>query len=192
MATGKEQRNYHLTNRLLTVCSVAVVLILSACNGGMAPLDTTTTPPEEVISIAVPGFNFIDKSDRVEPIFEGEEYSAESFFTPKANSKFHNKVDHLIVAVYLFKDDASSKEMANLLLIGVYATDIQVNGRKATITYNSTYGEAVVFLQKGRLVVYSFSASPFDASSGSPFDATTFDEVTLKDAAIEGFKAIRF
>jgi hypothetical protein len=45
MATGKEQQNYHLANRLLTVCLVAIVLILSACNGGATPPPTTTTPP---------------------------------------------------------------------------------------------------------------------------------------------------
>ncbi len=49
MATGKERHNYHLANRLLTVYLVAIVLILSACNDGTAPLQATiptTTPPQ--------------------------------------------------------------------------------------------------------------------------------------------------
>ncbi len=45
MATRKERQNYHLTNRLLTICLVAIVLILSACNGGTTPSPTTTTTP---------------------------------------------------------------------------------------------------------------------------------------------------
>ena len=44
MATGKEQQNHRLANRLLTICLVAMVLILSACNGGTSTLQTTTPP----------------------------------------------------------------------------------------------------------------------------------------------------
>ncbi|MFC1846464.1 hypothetical protein ACFLYS_00185 [Chloroflexota bacterium] len=43
MVIKEEQQNYHLTYRLLTICVVAIVLILSACNGGTAPSTTTTT-----------------------------------------------------------------------------------------------------------------------------------------------------
>ncbi len=50
MATGKERQNYRLANRLLTVCLVATVLILSACNGGTAPPSTTTTTPPPTIT----------------------------------------------------------------------------------------------------------------------------------------------
>ena len=46
MATKKERQNYHPTNRLLTICLIAIVLILSSCNGGAAtPTTTTITPP---------------------------------------------------------------------------------------------------------------------------------------------------
>ncbi|MFC1955016.1 FxLYD domain-containing protein [Chloroflexota bacterium] len=146
------------------------------------PPPARSPAPEDIIPLVVQGFDFVAKSDRVEPKFEGEEYSADSFFTPKSNSKFENKVDHLIVEAYLFKDDTSSKEMADLLLIGASATEIQINGAKATLSYREDYGETIVFQQRGRLVVYSLSAPPFEA--------TTFDEEILKDASIEGFKAM--
>ncbi len=57
MATGKERHNYHLANRLLTVCLVAIVLILAACNGGTAPLQATiptTTPPQTTTPTPTP------------------------------------------------------------------------------------------------------------------------------------------
>ncbi len=141
--------------------------------------------PEDIIPLTVPGFNFVEKSDRVEPIYEGEEYSATSFFVPKPNSKFESKVDHLTVDVYLFKDEASSQQHFNLIAgLGTSSMEIQVNGEPTILTYNERVGETIAIQQQGRLVIYSLSAPPFEA--------TTFDEVTLKDAAIEGFKAIRF
>ena len=45
MATRKVHQHYRLANRLLAVCLVAAVLILSACNGGTTPPPTTTTTP---------------------------------------------------------------------------------------------------------------------------------------------------
>ena len=74
--------------------------------------------------------------------------------------------------------------MANLLPIGAYSTDIQINEEKATSTYRENNGETIVFQQQGRMVIYALSAPPFEA--------TTFDEEALKEACIEGFKAIRF
>ena len=172
--------------KIIGILLVSMLLILGAC--APAPEPTPAPPPapapEDTIPLTVPGFDFVEKSDRIEPLYEGEEYSALSFFTPKINSKFENKVDHLTVYARLFKDDTSSKKMANLLLIGASATEIQINGRKATLTYKTNNGETIVFQQEGRLVIYSLSAPPFEA--------TTFDEEILKDAAIEGFKAIRF
>jgi hypothetical protein len=172
--------------QIVGVILIIMVLVLEACGTTTTPT-TTGIPaeaPEEIISLVIPDFNFVEKSDRVEPIYSREEYSAVSFFTPKANSKFDNKVDHMTVSAHLFIDDASSEQMANLLLIFASSTEIRINGRFATLTYNTGNGEAMVFLQEGRLVIYSLSVPPFDA--------TPFDEVTLKDAAIEGFKAIKF
>ena len=173
------------TQVIIGILLAVVVLVFGAC-GPASPseTETPTKAPEDMIPLTVPDFNFVERSDRVGPLFEGEEYSATSFFTPEPNSKFENKVDHLTVDAHLFKGDTSSKKMANLLLIGASATEIQINGRKATLTYKENNGETILFQQQGRLVIYSLSAPPFEA--------TTFDEEILKDAAIEGFKAIRF
>ncbi len=141
--------------------------------------------PEDIIPLTVPSFNFVEKSDRVNPMFEGEEYSASSFFVPKPNSKFQNKVDHLTVDVHLFKDEASSQQHFNFIAgFGTSSIEIQVNGEPTILTYNERVGETIAIQQQGRLVIYSLSAPPFEA--------VTFDEEVLKDAAIEGFKAIRF
>jgi len=169
---------------IIGVLLVAVLLVLGAC--APTPTPETGVPakaPEDVIPLSVPGFDFVEKSDRVEPLFEGEEYSALSFFVPKANSEFENKVDHLTVYVCLFKDDTSSNEMAKLLLIGASTIKIEFNEEEATLTYKKDNGETILFQQRGRLVIYSLSAPSLEA--------TTFDEEVLKNAAIEGFKAIR-
>ena len=91
--------------QIIGVLLIITVLVLGACGSTTTTPSTTeisTKAPEDIISLTVPGFNFVEKSDRVEPLFSGEEYSALSFFTPKANSEFINKVDHLTVYVYLF------------------------------------------------------------------------------------------
>lgn len=158
---------------------LSIPLVLGACESG-----ESAKVPEDMIPLTVTDFNFVEKSDRVEPLFEGEEYSAVSFFTPKTNSEFQGEVDHLIVEVLLFEDDTSSKNMTSIFLVEVSATEIHVGEREATLTYNENNGETIVFYQQGKLVIYSLSAPPFEA--------TTFDEEALKEAAIEGFRAVRF
>ncbi len=164
---------------------LAIPLVLGACESALQPeTGESAKAPEDMIPLTVTDFNFVEKSNRVEPLFEGEEYSAVSFFTPKTNSKFENNVDHLTIHVYQFEDDASSSNMTSIFLVEVSATEIQVGEREATLTYNENNGETIVFCQQGKLVIYSLSAPPFEA--------TTFDEEALKEAAIEGFKAVRF
>ncbi len=46
MATRKERQNYRPANRLLTVCLVAIALILSACGSKTTTTPATTAPPE--------------------------------------------------------------------------------------------------------------------------------------------------
>ena len=173
--------------QIVGVLLIITVLVLGACGSTTTTPSTTeisTKAPEDVISLAVPGFNFIEKSDRVEPLFSGEEYSALSFFTPKANSEFINKVDHLTVYVYLFKDEVSSQQHFNFLTgTGTSSMQTQINGINTIITYNANSGETLAIQRQGKLVIYSLSAPPFEA--------TTFDESILKDSSIEGLKALR-
>jgi len=147
--------------------------------------ETTTEAPEHIVPLTVPGFDFIEKSDRVEPLFEGEQYSAYSFFVPKTNSQFHNKVINIEIWVHLFQDDVSSKDAFNALAGGgTSATEIQVNETKTILTYDNEFGESCAIQQIGKLVIYS--------DAWPPFDTITFDENALKDAAIKGLQAIRY
>ena len=174
-----------LRTRIVVILFVAILLVLGACESALQPeTGESAKAPEDMIPLTVTGFDFVEKSDRVAPLWEGEEYSAISFFRPKSNSKFQGEIDHLTVYVRLFEDETSSKNMTGIFLVGVSATEIQIGERVATLTYNESNGETIVFYQQGKLVVYSLSAPPFEA--------TTFDEETLKEAAIEGFKAVRF
>jgi hypothetical protein len=164
---------------ILGTLLVALSLILGACESG-----ESAKAPEDMIPLTVTDFNFVEKSDRVEPLFEGEEYSAVSFFTPKTNSKFQGEVDHLTVWVLLFEDETSGTDMTSIFLVDVSVAEIQIGEREATLTYNEDNGETIVFYQQGKLVIYSLSAPPFES--------TIFDEEALEEAAIEGFKAVRF
>lgn len=173
-----------------------LILALSAfgCAVEEAPASTPTpTPgagiptkmPEDVIPLTVPGFSFVEKSDRVLIQALGEQYYAYSFFVPKTGSKFSNKVHSLEVRAHLFEDEASAEAAASgILTVGAdFFAEIQVNDTTAILTYREDYGEAAAIQQQGRLAIISLSIPPFEA--------TIFDEQVLKDAAIEGLKAIR-
>lgn len=178
--------------KLAIVLCALLVLIVGGIGCGAEEETATPAPtpndgtkmPEDVIPLTVPGFSFVEKSDHMSPIFEGEEYSVYSLFLPKASSKFSDKVENLLVQVYLFQDDASAEAAFDALAEGgTSSTEIQVIGARAILTYNEYFGETAAIQQQGRLVILS--------DSMPPFEVTIFDEQILKGAAIEGLKAIR-
>ena len=183
---------------------IAVVLLLGvmlvsglACGGGeeSAPTPTptpTSTPdggittklPEDIIPITISGFRLIQKNNW-DKGFDSCEYSAYSFFTPKADTQFDGEVQDLLVQAFLFEDDASAIEWyMDTAGDGYSSTEIQVNGADALVTYDKDSGEAAALQRYGTLVILS--------DTTSPLAATTFDEQVLTDAAIEGLKAIRW
>lgn len=175
------------TKGILAIFVLGILLVSAfACEAGIP-----TKRPEDVIPLAVPGFSFVEKSDHVTPIFEGEEYSAYSFFAPKANSNFENKVEFLHVSVSLFEDDASCQAVFDGFTTSSAITsssEIQVNGGWAILAYYEDFGEATAFQQRGRLLILSTSWPP---SEWPLPDTETFDKQALQNAAIDGLKAIR-
>ncbi|HJH25675.1 MAG TPA: hypothetical protein C5S37_02640 [Methanophagales archaeon] len=149
-------------------------------------LDTVTLGkiPGNIIPLSVEGFKFVEKSEVVGPIFDDEEYSAYSFFYPLSGSEFENKVESLSIDVHRFEDEKSADETcAALAELGTAEKmKIQIDSIKATLTYSEDHGEASIIWQEGRLIIWSLSSAPYDA--------TTFDEQVLKDAAINGAKAV--
>jgi len=147
---------------------------------------TTTVPtgksPENVIPLSVPGFTFIEKSDRVNMPFDGVEYWTYSLFEPQIGSEFYGKVLNLEVRVHRCNDETAAEETFSAMAEGgTTQEEIQVDSVKATLTYDEDFGETAVFWQQGNLVILS-DAIP-------PFEATIFDEQSLKRAALEGAKA---
>ena len=179
--------------KLAIVLCALLVLIVGGI--GCCAEEETATPaptpndgtkmPEDVIPLTVPGFSFVEKSDRILIQALGEQYYAYSFFVPKTGSKFSNKVHSLEVRAHLFEAEASAKAAASgILTVGAdFFAEIQVNDATAILTYREDYGEAAAIQQQGRLAIISLSMPPFEAIA--------FDRQTLEDAAIEGLKAVR-
>jgi hypothetical protein len=198
LATIQGRRYVMKRTRIAVVLLLGIMLVSGlACGGGeeSAPTPTptpTSTPnggittklPEDIIPITISGFRLIQKNE-LDKGFDSCEYSAYSFFTPKADTQFDGKVQDLLVQAFLFEDDASAIEWyMDTAGEGSSPTEIQVNGTDALVTYDNYRGEAAAIQQHGRLVILS--------DTTSPLEATTFDEQSLKDAAIEGLSAIRW
>ncbi len=137
---------------------------------------TGTLTPETVVPLAVPGFDFLDKTDPEDGIYDGEEYFVSSYFVPSAGSKYENKTDLLEVDVGLFTNaTAASAEIAD------YGTDLSVAGIPGKYWYDPEYAVSSVAVQRGSLFIESLAQG---VENMSPTD-----EPILQDAAIQGATA---
>jgi len=179
-------------------CLSVIILTLSLTLLGCE----ATEAPEDIIPLAVQGFTFIEKNERIEGRNEGVQYSASSLFTPEEGSKFQNKVEKVQISVFLLKDNETATIIFERWTQG--ATQIKVNDVNTLLVYdvsghnivgNIKGGQARAIQQRGRLVIYSISFSPIDLNQLAR-DAPTpqkedFDKAALQDAAIRCLMAIR-
>jgi len=171
---------------LRIVISIIAVLAIVAVGCGATQPTSAPAPPEDVIPLAVPGFYFVEKSDRVEPLFEGEDYSACSFFEPASSSKFQGKVGNLVVNAHKFKDETSAREFFSTFAGKEGFEEIQIDDVTAVLVYEEDMGLVTVFFQQGKLVITSSAEGLFDITT---LEFTVPDEQVLKNAAIEGARA---
>ncbi len=114
--------------------------------------------------------------------FDGVEYWSYSFFQPQIDSEFYGKVHSLEVRVHKCNDEAAARDIFLAFAEGgTTQEEIQLDNINAMLTYDEDFGETAVFWWQGDLVILS-DAIP-------PFEATSFDEQSLKRAALEGAKA---
>jgi hypothetical protein len=147
---------------------------------------STTKPdgkdPQNVIPMSVPDFTFIEKSDRVNLPFDGVEYWAYSLFEPQIDSEFYGKVLNLEVRVHKCNDETAAEGIFSAFAEGgTKQEEVQFDNINAMLTYDEDSGETAVFWRKGDLVILSDAIPPFEANS--------FNEQSLKRAALEGAKA---
>jgi len=151
---------------------ISILLLLLGC--APAPMD--------VIPLSVPGFRFVEKSDRVDMPFDGVQFWAYSLFEPEVGSRFQGKVLNLEIRVHQCRNETDAEKIF-LALAGAGTTreQVTIDSIKATLCYDADFGETGILWRVGSLVILS-SAIP-------PFEATAFDEQALKDAVLEGVRA---
>ena len=160
---------------------LSFLLLATSCASASTTVSTGKSP-ENVIPLSVPGFTFIEKSDRVNMPFDGVEYWAYSLFEPQIDSEFYGKVLNLEVRVHKCNDETAAEEIfSSFAEGGTTQEEIQFDNINAMLTYDEDFGETAVFWWQSDLVILS-DAIP-------PFEATSFDEQSLKRAALEGAKA---
>jgi hypothetical protein len=140
--------------------------------------------PKDVIPMSVPDFRFVEKSERVDIPFDGVEFWAYSLFEPVGGSRFDGKVLDLEVRVHQCRNENDAEDIL-LIFAGAGTTqeEVVIDGIKATLCYDADSGEAGIVWRVDNFVILS-NAIP-------PFEAITFDERALKDAAFEGAKAAK-
>jgi len=150
------------------------------------PTSTTTAQPKDVVPISVLGFT-LDKAGEQRTSGAGDRINegVENHFVPKHDSIYWGKVGELVIQVQRFKDETTCKEVLDEItsFSDVLWTQISVVG-EAQINYfaDSSGGSADIVQQRGRLLISSISLSQFDDINP--------DEEILKQAVIEGLKAI--
>ena len=178
--------------QVIVIPLVAVSFLLGACSAAPTPgeKEIAFKALEDVIPLTISGFIFVEKGNRVEPVGAAATYSAYSIFKPKANTKFKDKVENVEVWVFLYKDDVAAGKWYNAWIAAdtdfaeiSQLAKIQVNGKEAMFTYDNYTNIAYVHQQLGKFIIRSSAIAPFEA---------IIDKQVLKDAAIEGLKAIRF
>ncbi len=176
---------------------VFVAALLAGCSGTPGTNVTTGTPattaptsgpsatqtsvtgaltPETVLPDTVPGFDFLDKTEREEGIYEGEEYFVSAFFVPSPGSKYENKTDILEVDVGLFSNaTAASAELAD------YGSDISIDGVTGKYYYDKDFFVSSVAVVQGDLFIETLAQGIENMSPS--------DEPILQDSAVQGAKA---
>lgn len=142
--------------------------------------------PQHVLPLKIPGFIFVERSDNLDPIFDGEDYSAYSCFVP-LSAAVADKVENVCVFAYLFEDEAS-RDAAYAVMMGTRTyTNISINGSTAALQYSEREGEVSVTLLTRYLVIVSDSVPPFELPLPDP---STYDREALEAAAIAAMKAV--
>ena len=157
--------------------------------------ETSIEAPEDVIPLTVPGFELIEKDEYVPGFWHGAvwrhyiEYSAYSVFKPEPYSRFYDKVTKVEIHVELCKD----LESANYVFERHGMEELYVDGTRSVWEYGEVTGigqfyEVRIYQQYGLLVIMSYALS---TPSKTKLPNPTFDKEAVKEAAIEGLKAVR-
>lgn len=156
----------------------AIAICLSACT-------SQALKPEEVIPTNVSGFKVLKVEERAEPTWEPAEYSSRVLLVPKGGSKYEGKVSVMVIEVTKFEDKKSAGRIAEevlYLIKGLGRTsEINIDGLRATLSYEEDIGRAMVISQYNNLLI--------TCGAGAPLKATSFDRQALEDAAITGVRA---
>ena len=95
---------------------LSFLLLATSCASATTAVSTGKSP-ENVIPLSVPGFTFVEKSDRVNMPFDGVEYWAYSLFEPQIGSEFYGKVLNLEVRVHKCNDETAAEETFSAMAV---------------------------------------------------------------------------
>lgn len=167
-------RKFAVSLTLLLMLALALGVIGCAGNGSVPE-------PKDVVPMNVSGFNLVEVSDQKSGGDSQHSFvTAHARFEPKSGSIYWGKVKDLEIDVIRYKDEKVCKEIYEELTQGDCAQISASLG--AMLCYNDMFGDASVDQQQGRFLLSSYCQPPLEA--------TNFDEQVLKQAAIEGWKAI--
>jgi hypothetical protein len=162
---------------LMMLLSVLPALTVVGC-GESAP------EPKNIVPMSVEGFNLVEVSDQKSGgDAQHSCVTAHTRFEPKYGSIYWGKVEVLYIDVTRYKEESICKEIYGEVTTWKGCAEISMS-EGAVLCYNDMFGDASVTQQQGRFLLDSYCLPPPET--------TGFDEEVLKQAAIEGFRAIEW
>ena len=139
----------------------------------------------DMMPTSVPGFhlsNGVGTAGKVEVVKDKDssiKATLVNHFEPDSDSVYFGKVADLTLTIMLFKDEVACKTFLDADASSEHAVTMMVDGEE--VQYSNNLEWPAVEQQRGKYLVSSDALNPYDAA---------YDEAVLKQAAIDGFRAI--
>lgn len=160
---------------------LAIVGILGAVLGRAG---TSYKELYDMMPTSVPGFHSQEELGTAGKVqtYKGQPLKADlvKHFKPDSDSAYFGKVSTLTLTIQVFEDDAACKTSSDAQSSSEHAVTMMVDGEE--VQYSNYLDWPSVSQQRGRFLVSSDAINPNYPSS--------YDEAILKQAAIEGFRAV--
>jgi hypothetical protein len=123
----------------------------------------TGPAPGDRLPAALDGFSEKIRAEDVDPVFPGENHSANVAFTPISGSLYENVIESLGVSIFLFDDASKMAEVKSLLTQGITLEPTQIEEVEIGMGINPETGEIDLSWEEGPMLFFIASTLSAEA-----------------------------